>query len=96
MEAGRGNRGRQEQRLAVLNSALQGRRLLEGLYSTSKHQELTVYMTYFMYLQPYLTTRTDFGVARTGHSLEALDGLGPPVRGRYRVERTIKYEGSVY
>ena len=58
----------------VQNRALNNKQTARGLYGASKHQELTIYMTYSIYLQPHLTIRTIFGVSRTGHNLEELDG----------------------
>ena len=46
-------------------------RLLEGLYSTSKHQNLTIYNLFYIFTASF-NDKDDFIVSCTGHNLEGI------------------------
>jgi hypothetical protein len=46
-------------------------RLLEGLYSTSKHQNLTIYTLFYIFTASF-NDKDDFSVSCTDHNLEGI------------------------
>ena len=48
-------------------------RLLEGLYGTSKRQNLTMYNLFYIFTASF-DDRDNFSAARTDHNIEELDG----------------------
>jgi hypothetical protein len=49
-------------------------RLLEGLYTTSKHQNLTIYNLFYIFTASF-DDKDDFSVSHTDHNIEGI-GVG--------------------